>query len=748
VFKLVFIGLLGLFIFDHAQALVIDGVDYPMSMHVLDVDKGDSIYINCGDKHLLIDAGEANMGGRVVSALRNLGVTHLDEVIVTHYHSDHFGGMAQVFQAFPVGKVILPNNPSVRPAAFPIPTGIPTELGGADHNLGQLHLKKLTPDQPIIGGHNPNDESQIWKATFGSKSFLLMGDAEIAERDALLTQFSGGDLQADVLKVPHHGDGRVTDDGLLNAVQPSYAVISTTNAFMNAYNNLTQITAAFNAYRPTTFMINNVKQTYADGNIIYATDGANISVRSRRNSQQIHNHGEHHTIPLYDPISGRRAGGSNDNGWYKGLDNKNYLVKFTGHNLSNQEMANRAANELIAIKLYRQMDINVPDARLIQDINGKIGIAVEERQIQDVNFYDEMWNLTGLQEGFAVDCFLGNWDVIGSHLGQNLCRDLLSSTNQAIRIDAGGSLLYRAQGAPKGTRGSLLAIFTDYSHIDDDNGFHNDVKEFETFLNPSHNITAQSFKKITFQQLKYGLNKIRQLSEAQIRDIANTYGMVMANNLKDTIINKLISRKNYIHTHHKEIIRSVSQAKVRLGEPAFARPHRRTRSQTPNHSQNSSPPVSPIPKRSPSAPAWSMPSATFDKLEELLEVHRAYSGQIHHYTPEKSEVQCLLDQYGWESYEGVAFRCYKHSKEGRFKIYRLYNPNDKLGNHLLTINEHEVELLVAQGWILEDSIGYVAINHNMKRIYNPGTGEHFYTESDEEVENALAAGWTPDGTVW
>jgi beta-lactamase superfamily II metal-dependent hydrolase len=721
-FKLVFISLLALFIFDHAQALVIDGVDYPMSMHVLDVDKGDSIYINCGDKHLLIDAGEATMGNRVVSALRNLGVTHLDEVIVTHYHSDHFGGMAQVFQAFPVGKVILPNGLSPKPATFPIPAGIPTELGGADHNLGQLHLKKLTPAQPIAGGHNQNDESQIWKATFGSKSFLLMGDAETAERNALLTQFrTSGDLRADVLKVPHHGDGRVTDAQLLNAVQPSYAVISTTNAFMNAYGNLRQITAAFNTYRPT-FMTNNVKQTHIDGNIIYATDGANILVKSRRNSQQIHNHGGRYTIPLYDPISGQNAGGSNDNGWYKGLDNNNYLVKFTGRHLSNQEMANRAANELIAIKLYRQMGINVPDARLIQDIDGKIGIAVEERQIQGVNSYNEIWNLTGLQEGFAVDCFLGNWDVIGSRLGQNLYRDLLSSTNSAIRIDAGGSLLYRAQGALKGT------------------SFSDQVQEFNTFFADPNRPAAQSFKKITLQQLEHGLNKIRHLSEAQIRDIANTYGMVMDNNLKDIIINKLISRRNYIHTHREEIIRSVSQAKVRLGEPAFVIPHRRT---PPSSSPTATPAQpqtqSPASRKLPVTPAVTPSQAT--KFPSVFRVYNLNNG-LHHYTMSWDEVQCLVD-LGW-NYENPAFKC---SDEG-VPIYRVYNKND--GNHHYTMDENEKNNLVSIGWVDEGTAFCALIEGPVPvyRAYNPGNGEHFYTTNYDEIENVVAHGWSFEGIAW
>ncbi|MDR1521898.1 MAG: hypothetical protein LBS28_03465 [Streptococcaceae bacterium] len=150
--------------------------------------------------------------------------------------------------------------------------------------------------------------------------------------------------------------------------------------------------------------------------------------------------------------------------------------------------------------------------------------------------------------------------------------------------------------------------------------------------------------------------------------------------------------------------------------------------------------IRPTPKR-----AFLIPIISIQQ-DDLAQVHRVYNGKVHHYTTNLGEVQCLLD-LGW-TYEQPAFECFQSYKEGRFEVFRLYNPNDPFGNHLLTINEYERDQLVSLGWILEGSNGFVEINHNMKRIYNPGTGEHFYTESDEEVQGALVAGWQLDGTVW
>jgi hypothetical protein len=157
--------------------------------------------------------------------------------------------------------------------------------------------------------------------------------------------------------------------------------------------------------------------------------------------------------------------------------------------------------------------------------------------------------------------------------------------------------------------------------------------------------------------------------------------------------------------------------------------------------------IPPTPKRVPTyRPAPNFVVAPTQSDDNLLPIHRVYNGKVHHYTSNFGEVQCLMD-LGW-TYEQPAFECFQSYKEGRFEVFRLYNPNDPFGNHLLTINEHEKNQLIKLGWRLEESNGYVEINHNMKRIYNRGTGEHFYTTSNEEVQNALNAGWLLDGIVW
>ncbi|MDR1013347.1 MAG: MBL fold metallo-hydrolase, partial [Lactobacillales bacterium] len=318
-----FLPIIFVFLFNanHTQALVVNGADCPMSVHVLDVGKGDCILINCNDKYVLIDAGAHAVKDKVVSSLRNLGVSHLDEVIITHNHSDHFGGIAEVFQSFPVQKVILPEQRFSIPVTRLNTLKIPVEYGGSNHSLGELHFTKLTPVSGLMShfSNNPtndddiNDTSQIWKVTFKNKSFLFLGDAALFEIPALLSEFGhGNQLKADVLKVAHHGDSRCTTPQLLQAVQPAYAVMSTDQHFMNMRNNETVITNILQTYKNDI----QIHRTDTDGNITYATDGNTLVVKHEKDTQG-QNNLLLHTIPFYHqtPLQKRtQANGSNDNG--------------------------------------------------------------------------------------------------------------------------------------------------------------------------------------------------------------------------------------------------------------------------------------------------------------------------------------------------------------------------------------------------------------------------------------------------
>jgi competence protein ComEC len=72
-----------------------------------------------------------------------------------------------------------------------------------------------------------NNDSLVLRLHFGNRSILLPGDAEKeAEREILFDSNAAENLQADVLKVGHHGSKNSTTPDFLAAVHPRTAIIS------------------------------------------------------------------------------------------------------------------------------------------------------------------------------------------------------------------------------------------------------------------------------------------------------------------------------------------------------------------------------------------------------------------------------------------------------------------------------------------------------------------------------------------
>jgi competence protein ComEC len=243
-------------------------------IRVLDVGpiEGDSILISSpAGKNVLIDAGDTTKGKAVVEALKRNNVRQIDYFIATHPHSDHIGGAAEVFKAFKVLNVIdngqqpsIPPEllPKTKPAAGakkPAATKQPAtkqpasiikfyddyksavNSSGANYTTarpatkidlgGGALLMILAPSEPMFtkeqmktGGNEPNANSIVVRLDYGSFSMLLTGDAEDQTEHRLLTKDLN--LEAQVLKVAHHGSKYATSADFLNRVKPQFAIIS------------------------------------------------------------------------------------------------------------------------------------------------------------------------------------------------------------------------------------------------------------------------------------------------------------------------------------------------------------------------------------------------------------------------------------------------------------------------------------------------------------------------------------------
>jgi len=157
-----------------------------------------------------------------------------------------------------------------------------------------------------------------------------------------------------------------------------------------------------------------------------------------------------------------------------------------------------ARNEVLAGRLYELAGVDVPELQLVKS-GDKLFVGSKLVKLQG----KASLATPGAAEGFAADAWLANWDVVGKNY-DNL---LIGPEGQAIRIDVGGSLIFRAQGGlkaetfgpeaeeinslrnPKGPNSQSSSIFADL-HPED-------VKQ--VILDTVAKVTNQQINKVTEQ---------------------------------------------------------------------------------------------------------------------------------------------------------------------------------------------------------------------------------------------------------
>ena len=201
-----------------------------IAMHVIDVGQGDSIFVQFPNgSTMLVDAGPSDAGPTVVRYLKDLGVRKIDILVLTHPHSDHLGGMADVLDAFEIGKVWdsgyqhgsgLQRRFLETVAKKKIRFGRPK--AGFSERVGSAVVDILAPVREISGTKGDvNNNCLVLRISYGRFTALLMADAEKEEREAV-----GTFPQSAVIKVSHHGSHNGTDAAFLRQVRPEEAVIS------------------------------------------------------------------------------------------------------------------------------------------------------------------------------------------------------------------------------------------------------------------------------------------------------------------------------------------------------------------------------------------------------------------------------------------------------------------------------------------------------------------------------------------
>ena len=204
-------------------------------MYAVSAGKADAILLGGDGWAALVDAGYARSRGKILAAMRQMGVTRLDAVFLTHTDRDHAEGLQWLAESeIEVGAwyasamfmgVKEKKHPAVQ-AAKARNQEVVWLRAGDSVPLENAVFSVLAPSEPASDKDNNNSLVMMLESADGR--VLLAGDMELPEEEILLG--SGADLSCDVLKTANHGDDDANSEAFLRAAAPEIAVFSTSSA--------------------------------------------------------------------------------------------------------------------------------------------------------------------------------------------------------------------------------------------------------------------------------------------------------------------------------------------------------------------------------------------------------------------------------------------------------------------------------------------------------------------------------------
>jgi len=243
------------------SALALAQTSQTLNIYVIDVEGGDAVlFVSPSHESLLIDTGNAGAAvrdaGRIMDAIKDAGLQQIDHLIVTHWHGDHFGGLAALAAQIPI-REFIDHGPNVQPGE-PADTFLqktyPQLYANAKHtvvkpgdkiSMAGINVRVVssageTIKSPLPGAGKPNPFCANFKpgennaedpqsvgvhVTLGKFRAMHLGDlTKNKEFELMCPNNRIGTV--DVLLGLHHGQASSNSEVLVHALHPRVAIMN------------------------------------------------------------------------------------------------------------------------------------------------------------------------------------------------------------------------------------------------------------------------------------------------------------------------------------------------------------------------------------------------------------------------------------------------------------------------------------------------------------------------------------------
>ena len=244
-------------------------LDKKLEIHFIDVGQGDSsLIITPKGKKILIDGGgdeNYNIGNNVlIPYLLSKKINTIDYIIVSHFDTDHVGGLISVAEHLKTKNIIISKQINNSKNLY----NLVKIANSKNINIIQIRENEIIDiekdikllflwprSNEMVLENSLNNNSIVCKLYYNDFSILFTGDIEKESEKRIIKEYDKKILKSNVIKIAHHGSKTSTTSNFIDTVSPSIALIGV------GENN--------NFDHPNIEIINRLKENNID---IYRTD--------------------------------------------------------------------------------------------------------------------------------------------------------------------------------------------------------------------------------------------------------------------------------------------------------------------------------------------------------------------------------------------------------------------------------------------------------------------------------------------